>query len=351
MPRCLNDAKATYTGKEPSPKGLGYCAHSEKVGTKKKGRDGNMWIIREVAGGHKRWTLLKANNTITKNTKSKKKSNTNTKEGYTCHDIVRYSKKMKKLRYCKSCPRPRKEIDGIETKPGYILKLVSATRFAKRIMKIPRGFKKTRISAWDRNYYCRKWSKQTKEKLENSRNIHKGCKVYFTRDQGDPHFAVCVKGGKVRVYREDLDQDPPEDFYDNPKKYSYYFSKKVCTFENVKKVFVGKDPNLKQKDLDGNSILLHLGGLQYIFIGTKIYEFTAYASIKQHISPVGNYLNYVVYPYARDSEDNYYLMVEDDVIKVSKDLLKKYKNDPYGPYYKQEAVTRMPFKNKKIIKK
>lgn len=30
MPYCKNDPKKNYKGDEPSPKGLGYCAHSEK---------------------------------------------------------------------------------------------------------------------------------------------------------------------------------------------------------------------------------------------------------------------------------------------------------------------------------
>ena len=39
MPKCINDPKKSYKGTEPSPKGLGYCAHSEKIGSEKKGRD------------------------------------------------------------------------------------------------------------------------------------------------------------------------------------------------------------------------------------------------------------------------------------------------------------------------
>ena len=41
---CKNNPKKTYTGLEPSPKGLGFCASGEKEGTKMKGKDGNMWI-------------------------------------------------------------------------------------------------------------------------------------------------------------------------------------------------------------------------------------------------------------------------------------------------------------------
>jgi hypothetical protein len=44
MPVCKNNPKKSYTGTEPSPKGLGFCASSEKEGTIMKGSDGNMWI-------------------------------------------------------------------------------------------------------------------------------------------------------------------------------------------------------------------------------------------------------------------------------------------------------------------
>ena len=44
MPICKNNPKKKYTGQEPSPKGLGFCASGEKEGTKMKGKDGNLWI-------------------------------------------------------------------------------------------------------------------------------------------------------------------------------------------------------------------------------------------------------------------------------------------------------------------
>ena len=54
MQKCKNDPERTYKGNEPSPKGLGYCAHAEKLGSKKKGNDGNIWIVNTV-NGSKRW--------------------------------------------------------------------------------------------------------------------------------------------------------------------------------------------------------------------------------------------------------------------------------------------------------
>lgn len=59
MPKCKNDHKRTYKGTEPSPKGLGHCAHSEKVGKKMKGKDGNQWIITQTKKSVKRWSKVK----------------------------------------------------------------------------------------------------------------------------------------------------------------------------------------------------------------------------------------------------------------------------------------------------
>ena len=55
MPICKNDPKKSYKGTEPSPKGLGFCAHAEKLGSTKKGLDGNQWKIESTAQGVKRW--------------------------------------------------------------------------------------------------------------------------------------------------------------------------------------------------------------------------------------------------------------------------------------------------------
>ena len=55
MPICKNNPKRNYKGTEPSPKGFGWCASGEKIGKKRKGKDGNMWIIKKVSNGSKRW--------------------------------------------------------------------------------------------------------------------------------------------------------------------------------------------------------------------------------------------------------------------------------------------------------
>lgn len=66
MPKCINDPSRSYKGTEPSPKGLGYCAHSEKINSKKNGKDGNVWIVKKIKNGSKRWVKLNSKNVIIK---------------------------------------------------------------------------------------------------------------------------------------------------------------------------------------------------------------------------------------------------------------------------------------------
>ena len=61
MPSCKNDPNRKYKGTEPSPKGLGFCAHSMKIGAVKKGKDGNKWEVRQIKNGSKRWMKVKKN--------------------------------------------------------------------------------------------------------------------------------------------------------------------------------------------------------------------------------------------------------------------------------------------------
>jgi len=65
MPYCKNNIKKKYKGTEPSPKGLGYCASGAKVGEKRKGKDGNNWVVKKIKTGSKRWMKTYKTYTIT----------------------------------------------------------------------------------------------------------------------------------------------------------------------------------------------------------------------------------------------------------------------------------------------
>jgi hypothetical protein len=58
MPKCKNDPARSYKGDEPSPKGAGYCAHAEKVGAKRRGADGGVWVVAPDGTGRRRWVRL-----------------------------------------------------------------------------------------------------------------------------------------------------------------------------------------------------------------------------------------------------------------------------------------------------
>jgi hypothetical protein len=80
MPKCLNDSKKTYKGDEPSPKGLGYSATVEEVGKIMEGKDDNLWIVKLILNGQKRWVKNISRTTEelkSKNTKNKKLDETN----------------------------------------------------------------------------------------------------------------------------------------------------------------------------------------------------------------------------------------------------------------------------------
>ena len=56
---CKNDPSKSYSGTEPSPKGLGLCAHAENAGKVSRGKDGRLWEVRLDKNGTKSWKHLK----------------------------------------------------------------------------------------------------------------------------------------------------------------------------------------------------------------------------------------------------------------------------------------------------
>jgi hypothetical protein len=52
-----------YTGKENTPRGRGFCAMHEKIGSKKKGKNGLMYKVVKIKGGTRRWKKISSRNT------------------------------------------------------------------------------------------------------------------------------------------------------------------------------------------------------------------------------------------------------------------------------------------------
>jgi hypothetical protein len=70
-----------------------------------------------------------------------------------------------------------------------------------------------------------------------------------------------------------------------------------------------------------------------------MFSFTTEYPIISYNSPIGN--NDIPYPYAIDSEKNYYLLIEGVMLKNSKELetFVINNNDPYEYYYKASLIT------------
>ena len=60
MPKCINDSSKNYKGTEPSPKGLGYCAHVLDVDYIMVGLDNSNWKVVQTKNGQKRWIKIKS---------------------------------------------------------------------------------------------------------------------------------------------------------------------------------------------------------------------------------------------------------------------------------------------------
>jgi hypothetical protein len=59
MKKCINDPDSYYIGTEPSPKGLGFCAHAEIKNKLRIGKDGKMWSIITTDNNIKKWIKTK----------------------------------------------------------------------------------------------------------------------------------------------------------------------------------------------------------------------------------------------------------------------------------------------------
>ncbi len=57
---CNCDIDRFYQGNEPSPKGLGFCAHCTPLNVTMKGLDGNLWENKKFIKG-KRWVKVRVN--------------------------------------------------------------------------------------------------------------------------------------------------------------------------------------------------------------------------------------------------------------------------------------------------
>ena len=151
-----------------------------------------------------------------------------------------------------------------------------------------------------------------------TRKASKDVKSYLIHDNGGRPFRVEVSGKNVEIYKGEYRKldDGKTIVYEN-MDYNKLLKKLV-----VKEVHLGQSPCIPAADAcgsfgKGNSILLHVNGNKYMYIGHEIYEFTMEDDFDKYYSLIGN--NDVPYPIIVGTKYVYFML---DHIYLSKELFK-----------------------------
>jgi hypothetical protein len=316
MPVCKNDPAKKYKGTEPSPKGLGFCAHSEKVGTTKKGKDENNWIVKQVSNGSKRWMKIKSEK-ITNDYKNRFVSYKKVSTGWF------------------SSRKTTSFLDGLTSDdPKMIYKWIRYNKFEKTPSSIPDGYRKIKINNTldDLADYFGSKILLTEENTiyQKIKSQLKSYDTYFIYEQSGvyPYLVyINTKLKKVKIYISE--NNKKYQLYEDGNfitKYKWNYIKLIKEYK-YKKSFIGKSilNNTTKSEYthgskyDGNTILLELSNNINVFIGNNIYEFKlSNDTITSYYSTLGR--SHVPYPVAV-SKDYIYLLTFTKFISKNNNLL------------------------------
>lgn len=123
-------------------------------------------------------------------------------------------------------------------------------------------------------------------------------------------------------------------------------NKKLYIYKNIEYLYDVKDIMSGEKD---SSVLIALKEKnKYVFVGTRVFEFTTETPIKKYVGKIGN--NDVPYPYAIC--DNYIYILLDKVYFDKKMFDESDEEDVYNYYYEnQDDIKTKKLDNLKIIEK
>ena len=315
-------SKGKYTGEEPSPKGLGYCARDEKEGEIMKGRDGENWI---VSGG--RWKRY------------------DVPPSYLPPD----AKRCRFVAY-KVDTRPAflqmlagrgmfsSLIKGLQCRPGYVYKWIEYNEFEKEETELPKGARPRKLSPKHVNEYYY-GDKRVVRAIPPVPDKHAKDSFYFTHDNGGVPFLVYSDSRSVCVYRIDEGVYVPDSLWESAKDMRSrrgLYQKKVACWKGAEIM-----PGVAQTKEDlGNSVLLSLKSGKHVFIGSEIYEFAPKSKddpITEFYSMVGN--SDVPYPVAFSKKTAYMMLDRQHVPReaIGSPTTKAEKLDAYRGFYDTEA--------------
>lgn len=190
-------------------------------------------------------------------------------------------------------------------------------------------------------------------------------RCYFIHDNGGKPFKVCnysndtlsIFINKLRTEDDHSEYRNETKIYNNDEETDVY---KLWKSFYYHKIWIPKDTGrnaaANSKSGVGNSILIQTANNKYIFIGSKILEFTTKIPIVDFQSPIGN--SDVPYPYAR-TNDSYILFAPSgytehkEKLKIEEmEINDENKNisNPYDKYYEKTypAANNSKFGGKNI---
>jgi hypothetical protein len=184
------------------------------------------------------------------------------------------------------------------------------------IVKNKNGVKRwKKVAKKSRKSFTKKSRKSFTKKSRKSSKILKG-KKYLIFDNGGRPYKVVIKGKGLDIFTYN---DEVEDInYDD-------YPILVKSYKNLKNIFIPKgidDRGNAWSGGKGNTILAHISGNRYLFIGPWIYEFETKDKILEYHSQVGN--SGVPYPLAIGENNVYFLIAKGEDGYLSREYFEEF---------------------------
>lgn len=266
--KCLNDPTKTYQGTEPSPKGLGVCAHAERAGSVRTGRDGREWIVSLDKNKRRSWRPRPA------------KTQTQTATRRTATSRTSKGKPAK--------GQPAKSQTVKNQTAGVVGKFASAVLRAIGYDGDGRRMRQSPLPRPDRAASAR-----------TRRDPHRRGRLVWTHDNGTMAYAVYVSRDSTSVFGKPRDREIPDSHWTDGdmRANEHLYARKVGTFENFARPRVGR-----------GSVLLQTGARTCVHVGWNTFRFELAPGerVVEFQSQLGN--NDVALPVARTNEGRVLLL-------------------------------------------
>ena len=282
-------------------KGPEESATNFSVGKEKEGNDGNIWVIVKNKNGVKRW--------------AKKNSlfvlySFNNVESWEYKNIP---KDWKWIGTGSAIGYPYEREEQFSGPPNSKKTQIYLNKFFANLKKKNVIKKYKIIQTYSQKKSATRATKSKRKKSKKSKTSKKVTgKKYFIFDNGGRPYKVVIKGKGLDIFTYN-----DENYDDYPVL--------VKSYRKLNKIFIPKGIDDRGKAWSGgkgNTILAHISGNRYLFIGPWIYEFETKDKIVEYHSQVGN--SGVPYPLAVGEKNVYFLIAKGEDGYLSKEYFEEF---------------------------